>query len=75
MKKCRNLKEIDNRRRSNPVAKHAHRFNKTQVFDDKSRYRRKAKHPTQEAFPKIFARIFGNVSCLNLSDIAFTALI
>jgi hypothetical protein len=75
MKKCRNLKEIDTRRRSNPVARHAHRFNKTQAFDDKSRYRRKAKHPKQEAFPNIHSRVFGNASSLDLSDITVTALI
>ncbi|MGR8940724.1 MAG: DUF7230 family protein [Gammaproteobacteria bacterium] len=53
MKKRINLNEIENNPRLNPVAKHAHRFNKTQVFNDRSQYRRKAKHPKQEAFPSI----------------------
>lgn len=70
MKKRRNLNEIENIHRSNPVAKHAHRFNKAKVFDDKSQYRRKAKHPKQEAFPKVLVRIFGKVSCLARSSLA-----
>jgi hypothetical protein len=35
----------------NPVAKFAHQFNKTLVFKDKTKYSRKAKHKTEEAFP------------------------
>jgi hypothetical protein len=64
MKKRRNLNEIENIQRLNPVAKHAHRFNKAKVFDDKSQYRRKAKHPKQKAFPKVLERIFGKASWL-----------
>ncbi len=30
--------------RNNPVAKHAARFQRAQVFRDRSKYRRKAKH-------------------------------
>jgi hypothetical protein len=63
MKKCRSLNEIENIQRLNPVAKHAHRFNKAKVFDDKNHYRRKAKHPKQEAFPNILAGVFGKASC------------
>lgn len=63
MKKRRILNEIENAQRLNPVAKHAHRFNKAKVFDDKSHYRRKAKHPFQEAFPRILHRILGKASC------------
>lgn len=51
MKKRRNLNEIDILSVQNPVAKYAHRFNKAQAFADKSKYRRKAKHANQEAFP------------------------
>jgi len=36
--------------RQNPVAKFAHRFNKTQIFNDKRQYQRKAKHRGQEPF-------------------------
>lgn len=70
MKKRRNLNEIENIQRLNPVAKHAHRFNKAKVFDDKSQYRRKAKHPKQEAFPKVLIRIFGKASCLARNNLA-----
>lgn len=34
----------------NPVAKYAHQFNKAQVFNDKSKYQRKAKHKGLEPF-------------------------
>jgi len=34
----------------NPVAKFAHRFNKHQIFADKRRYQRKAKHRGLEPF-------------------------
>lgn len=34
----------------NPVAKYAHQFNKAQVFNDKTKYQRKAKHKGQEPF-------------------------
>jgi len=35
----------------NPVAKYAHRFNKSQVFEDKkNHYRRNAKHKGKDAF-------------------------
>ena len=35
----------------NPVAKYAHHFNKSQVFEDKkNHYRRNAKHKSKEAF-------------------------
>lgn len=33
---------------ANLVAKHAHQFNKAQIFRDKTQYRRKAKHPGRE---------------------------
>jgi hypothetical protein len=32
----------------NPVAKFAHQFNKAQVFADKTKYQRRAKHKKQE---------------------------
>ena len=34
----------------NPVAKFAHQFNKAQVFADKRKYQRKAKHKGLEPF-------------------------
>ena len=65
MKKRRHLKEIDNNPLQNPVAKYAHRFNKAQTFADKSKYCRKAKHATQEAFPIVLMRAIGNVPCVS----------
>ncbi|MCH9699560.1 MAG: hypothetical protein K0U68_15780 [Gammaproteobacteria bacterium] len=35
----------------NPVAKHAHRFNRSTVFADKTRYSRKIKHKGQDPAP------------------------
>ncbi|MGR9114745.1 MAG: DUF7230 family protein [Gammaproteobacteria bacterium] len=35
----------------NPVAKYANQFNKTQVFRDKTKYKRKAKHLNLEPLP------------------------
>ncbi|WP_374086545.1 hypothetical protein [Methylomicrobium lacus] len=72
MKKRRNLNEIDIVQRLNPVAKHAHRFNKAKVFDDKSQYRRKAKHPKQEAFPSVPGGMLGKASCGDDSAMAAT---
>lgn len=65
MKKRRNLKEIAKSVPQNPVAKYASSFNKATIFTDKSKYRRKAKHAKQEAFPINLAGKIGNVSCLN----------
>jgi hypothetical protein len=49
MKKRKNPHKIDCVALANPVAKFAHQFNKALVFADKTGYRRKAKHPKQEA--------------------------
>ncbi|MGZ8958576.1 MAG: DUF7230 family protein [Methylosarcina sp.] len=65
MKKRRNLKEIAITPLQNPVAKYAPLFNKAQTFTDKSKYRRKAKHAKQEAFPIDLDRFIGNASCLS----------
>lgn len=62
MKKRRNLNEIENVPRANPVAKHAFQFNKAQVFADKKQYQRKAKHGKQEAFANKAANLFTKVS-------------
>lgn len=53
----------------NPVAKYAHLFNKAQIFCDKSKYSRKAKHQRQEASPIILSGIIGLASCFNLSEL------
>ncbi|MGB1883595.1 MAG: DUF7230 family protein [Gammaproteobacteria bacterium] len=41
--KCKRSKK-----RANPVAKHAHQFNKAQAFRDRTKYRRRGKHPGKE---------------------------
>ncbi len=50
MRKQNKAKGLDDLPIKNPVAKFAHQFNKTQVFADKSKYRRKAKHSGLEPF-------------------------
>jgi len=53
MKKRKLMNTIDNQVRQNPVAKFAHRLNKSQAFLDKTRYTRKLKHNKPEVFPII----------------------
>ncbi len=48
----------------NPVAKHAHRFNRSAVFADKTRYSRKTKHKGQDPVPMPIAEVgIGTGSC------------
>lgn len=62
--KKRNIKnKMEGISMQNPVAKFAHRFNKTQTFCDKSKYSRKFKHGKQEAFPIFLSGIIGKASC------------
>lgn len=44
---------------NNLVAKHAHQFNKAQIFRDKTQYRRKAKHPGREPLPMMSMDVTG----------------
>jgi hypothetical protein len=53
MKKRKNMNKIEDIPNQNPVAKFAHLFNKAQIFSDKCKYNRKAKHGKQEASPFI----------------------
>ncbi|MDD1620642.1 MAG: hypothetical protein LUQ11_04105 [Methylococcaceae bacterium] len=46
----------------NPVAKFAHQFNKAQVYADKSKYRRKAKHSGLEPFSIVSRETIANGS-------------
>ena len=46
----------------NPVAKFAHQFNKPQVYADKSKYRRKAKHSGLEPFAIVSRETIANGS-------------
>ncbi|MCK9606891.1 MAG: hypothetical protein M0R33_10660 [Methylomonas sp.] len=50
MRKQNKAKGLCDKPIKNPVAKFAHQFNKTQIFKDKSRYQRKAKHSGLEPF-------------------------
>ncbi|MDO9170076.1 MAG: hypothetical protein Q7U18_13450 [Methylobacter sp.] len=63
MKKRKNQTATDGVPNQNPVAKYAHLFNKAQIFCDKSKYSRKAKHTRQEATPRVLDRIIGIASC------------
>jgi hypothetical protein len=53
MKKTKKLPLLEEITVQNPVAKFAHQFNKTLIFKVKTKYSRKAKHKTEEAFPII----------------------
>ena len=64
MKKRKKIKELDVKIIKNPVAKFAFQFNKAQVFKDKTKYQRNAKHKGQEPFPIMLASIIGKGSCL-----------
>lgn len=50
MKKRHNIKLPTEVVIKNPVAKYAHQFNKAQVFEDKTKYQRRAKHKGREPF-------------------------
>jgi len=51
MKKTKKPKGLEASLVKNTVAKFAFQFNKTQVFKDKTKYQRNAKHKGQEPFP------------------------
>ncbi len=50
MKKNRKSRKLETKQLKNPVAKFAFRFNKAQVFKDKTKYQRQAKHKGKEPF-------------------------
>ncbi|MCD2449613.1 hypothetical protein GO003_004330 [Methylicorpusculum oleiharenae] len=51
MKKCKKIPPTGNEVVLNLVAKHARTFNKAHVFQDKTKYSRKAKYKNQEPLP------------------------
>lgn len=55
MRKQHKVRGIADTPIKNPVAKFARRFNKAQVYADKSKYRRKAKHSGLEPFSMVSA--------------------
>ncbi len=50
----------------NPVAKFAHQFNRAQVFKDKTKYQRTAKHKGKEPFPMMLLALLEKVSSFYL---------
>ncbi len=46
----------------NPVAKFAHQFNRAQVFKDKTKYQRNAKHKGKEPFPIMLLAVLEKIS-------------
>lgn len=50
MKKRKMSKALDAKCIKNPVAKFAFQFNKAQVFKDKTKYQRTAKHKGKDAY-------------------------
>jgi hypothetical protein len=63
MKKRKNQQPTPEIVLQNPVAKFAHQFNKAHVFQDKTQYRRNAKHRKQEASATSFLRLFAEAAC------------
>mgnify|MGYP000123051951 FL=1 len=55
MKKTKKVKRLETEKIKNPVAKFAFQFNKAQIFKDKTKYQRSAKHKGQEPFPMLFS--------------------
>ncbi len=60
MKKRKKVNETTEMPNRNLVAKHARNFNKAQIFSDKTKYNRKAKHKNREPFPISFVDDMGN---------------
>ncbi len=54
MKKRKKSKLLQTPVTQNPVAKFAHQFNKSQRFNDKTKYSRRNKHKGQEPFTMCF---------------------
>lgn len=64
MKKLKNQYPSGGVPAQNPVAKFAGQFNRAVTFCDKTQYRRKAKHPKQDAYAKFFLRDRFGISTL-----------
>ena len=75
MRKQNKAKGLDNLPQNNPVAKFAHHFNKAQIFADKRKYQRKAKHSGLEPFSIALSRSIqkgsGNYRSLSLAILGF----
>lgn len=64
MKKRKKSTQVNSCSLRNPVAKFASQFNKAQVFKDKTKYHRRAKHKSKESFPIILFSGIGKDSLL-----------
>ncbi len=67
MKKIKKGARLDASLLKNPVAKFAYQFNKAQVFKDKTKYQRTAKHKGKEPFPMMLSAVLEKVSALALN--------
>ena len=63
MKKQKLFDSPVNNNSRNPVAKFAHTFNKAQVFIDKTKYRRGAKHKKQAVSLIVLLSIINEAAC------------
>jgi len=61
MKKTKKLKGLGGNLTNNPVAKFACQFNKAQVYKDKTKYQRAAKHKGKEPFPMMLSVVLEKV--------------
>ncbi len=76
MKKTKKLKGLSESLVNNPVAKFAYQFNKAQIYKDKTKYQRGAKHKGKEPFPMVLSVALEKVSsffvgCLFYMEIDF----
>jgi len=65
MKKTKKSKGFKTSLVKNPVAKFAFQFNKAQVFKDKTKYQRTAKHKGKEPFPIILSVVLEKAPAFN----------
>jgi hypothetical protein len=65
MKKRKNPNKVDCVPIQNPVAKFAHQFNKAQIYEDKNKYHRNAKHRNQEVSLITPAKVIRETSCIS----------
>lgn len=77
MKKRKTMNKVEEISSRNPVARFACQFNKAQVFCDKSKYRRHAKHSKQEASLFVLTKMKSEVACLKnlFSAISFKSAV
>jgi len=71
MKKMKKSKGLAENLVKNPVAKFAYQFNKAQVYKDKTKYQRSAKHKGKEPFPMMLSvvleKVFSLLFCFKIA--------